>query len=300
MAGPLVTIGIPLVNEDVVEIELAVRSVYAQGLSDWELVFFCDGSSEERVRMLDSIDDERVSIVVNETSQGIASSLNRLADMANGKYIAILAADDMWTPDRLERQIARMEDADPPDVLAAQMVVISDSKTIEGAQKPARVPDSSRGWVEGTPISHATAVATTGWFRDHPYDTSLIRAQDRAFWIRSHKGSRIEILNDAVYYYRVPKPLSYRKYAWGSKYARQVIWRYGREVCSTPTVAIIYAKSLAKQAVIALASMLGRSDRLYYRRIDPISPAEIERHNLSLDTIRRTVVPGWPQPGAPT
>ncbi|MDR2997032.1 MAG: glycosyltransferase family 2 protein [Microbacterium sp.] len=294
MPGPLVTIGIPLVNEDMAEIRLAVRSVYAQSLPDWELVFFCDGSSAERVRMLEGIDDPRVSIIVNETSQGIASSLNRLADMATGKYIAILAADDMWTPDRLEKQIARMEEADAPDVLAAQMVVISDSVTVEGAQKPARVPNSSRGWVEGTPISHATAVARSGWFRDHPYDTRLIRAQDRAFWIRSHKGSRIEIMDEAVYFYRVPKPLSYRKYAWGSKYARQVIWRYGREVCSVPAVAVIYAKSLVKQAVVAAATLLGRSDRLYYRRIDPLTGPELEALRRDLEEISRTTVPGWP------
>ncbi len=293
MPTPRVTIGIPLVREPLNQIELAVRSVYAQTFPDWELVFFADGSPPEHIDFLRQIDDPRVRIVVNETSQGIASSLNRLADIAHGDYIAILAADDMWTPDRLDTQLGRLESPDAPDVLAAQMVIISDDDTIEGAQKPARIPATPRGWVEGTPISHATAIARTEWFRDHPYDETLIRAQDRAFWITAHEGSVIEILHEPVYYYRVPRPASYRKYAWSSRFARRVIWRYGRTICSTPTVLDIYARSMVKQAVTAVVALFGGSERLYRRRIDAMAEGDKETHRKNLKLIRSTAVPGW-------
>ncbi|WP_417505954.1 glycosyltransferase family 2 protein [Microbacterium sp.] len=288
-----VTVGIPMVREPLSQIELAVRSVYAQTFADWELVFFADGSPEEHIDLLRRIDDPRVRIIVNESSQGIASSLNRLADIADGKYIAILAADDMWTPQRLAIQVARLEEDDAPDVLAAQMVIISDDETVEGAQKPARIPDNARGWVEGTPISHATAMARSEWFRSHPYDESLIRAQDRAFWITAHRGSVIEILEEPVYYYRVPKPTSYRKYAWSSKFARRVIWKYGRTVLPTPAVVEIYARSIAKQMVTAAVAVFGGSERLYQRRIDPISEEQERAHLGTLAAIRATPVPGW-------
>ncbi|NYD54592.1 glycosyltransferase involved in cell wall biosynthesis [Microbacterium pseudoresistens] len=267
--------------------------MYAQTFTDWEVVFFLDASPPDRVEHIKKIDDPRVSYVVNDTRRGIGSHLNRLASMARGEYIAILAADDAWTPDRLTVQLQRLTQEDAPDVLAGQMIIISDSKTVEGAQKAAHVPDDARGWVAGTPISHATAMARTAWFRDHPYDESLIRAQDRAFWIEAHVGSTIEILPDVVYYYRVPKPLSYKKYAWSSKYARRVIWKYGRRVLSTPQVMKIYAESVVKQAIVALTTIGGGSSKLYYRRVDPLTPEEIARHQRIIEEVGRTEVPGW-------
>lgn len=293
MTQPLVTVGISMVREDFSEIELAIRSIYAQTVEDWELVVFLDGSPSEYLDRFQRIDDRRVTIHRNERSQGLAANLNRLAHVANGKYIAIIAADDLWTPDRLEVQLRRLEQDDAPDVLAAQMIVISDNLTIEGAQKRAMIPESPRGWVVGTPLSHATAMAKTSWFRQHPYDEALIRAQDRAFWIEAHQGSRIEILDDYVYYYRVPRPAKYRKYAWSSKYARQVIWRYGRKICSTREVIGIYVTSIAKQAVVALSTLVGGSSRLYYRRIDQLSRTEILHHGEILSNIQNTFVPGW-------
>jgi glycosyltransferase involved in cell wall biosynthesis len=297
MAQPLVTIGLPLVNEPLADVELAVRSIYAQDVVDWELIIFCDGSSDEHVARLRAISDSRVSIVRNPSPRGIGSNLNRLAHMATGKYIAILASDDLWAPDRLTVQLARLEGHNPPDVLAGQMIVISDSTTVEGAQKPAVVPESPRGWVASTPISHATAMARTEWFRDHPYDESLIRAQDRAFWITAHNGTSIEILDNEIYYYRVPKPISYRKYARSMRYTRRVIWTYGRKLCTIRELLSIFIESAIKQAITAVLTVAGGASMLYYRRIDPLTEDARRRHEKILRTISGTPVPGWDDAG---
>ncbi len=179
-----VTVGIPMVREPLSQIELAVRSVYAQTFADWELVFFADGSPDEHIDLLRSIDDPRVRIIVNESSQGIASSLNRLADIADGKYIAILAADDMWTPQRLAIQVARLEEDDAPDVLAAQMVIISDDETVEGAQKPARI-QTTRADGSRVPPSRMRRLWRVVSGFDHTHTTS--RSSERRI---VHSGSQ--------------------------------------------------------------------------------------------------------------
>lgn len=254
---PTFTIGIPMVNEPLAQIQLAIQSVFAQSLTDWELIFLCDASPDEHVTQLNTIEDIRARVIHFKQPGGIARSLNTLAREAKGRFIAILAADDAWPTDRLELQRARMDAPNPPDVLAGQMLVISDESSVEGMQRKAVLPRTTEGWVAGTPISHATAIATPEWFQQHPYDESLIRAQDRAFWITSHQNSTIEILDDFLYFYRVPKPIPYKKYAWSSKYARRVIWKYGPDVISHLKVIRILIESVLKQLATKVSTTFG-------------------------------------------
>lgn len=293
MNSPLVSIGLPLVNERIQDVEFAVRSIYAQSVSSWELFIFCDGSSDAHVRRLSEISDPRIRILRNPSSKGIAHSLNRLAQMARGEYLAILAADDAWVPNRLQIQLDRLTDSDAPDVLAGQMAIISDAHTVEGGQARAVIPSRTSGWVSGTPISHATAMARTRWFQEHPYDESLMRAQDRAFWITAHRGNKIEILDEILYYYRVPTIPNYRKYARSCSYARKVIRTYGHQVCPWRIVLAIYIKSLVKQGIIAIAYAAGRYPDVYRRRLIQMSDHEKQSHLENLSRVFETPVPGW-------
>lgn len=292
-ARPCFTIGIPLVNEPIRQIELAVRSIYAQSVTDWELILLCDETPPETVEHLKRITDPRVRVEAFAERGGIARSLNHLAKIANGRFIAILAADDAWPVKRLEVQQLRMLGPNPPDVLAGQMLIISDDFVVEGQQRKAVLPARSSGWVASTPISHATAIATVGWFREHPYDEKLLRAQDRAFWITSHKNSTIEIMDDIVYYYRVARPLNYRKYAMSSKYTRQAIRRHGPLVASRAEVLRIYFASILKQMAMLLSVTVGGTEVLYRRRIEPISDDLRRRTIAELRDIAVKEVPGW-------
>lgn len=294
MPTPLVTIGLPLVNEPIEDIEFAIKSIYAQSFTNWELIIFCDGSSDSHGDRLKEISDPRVTLVRNPTPTGIGRNLNRLASMARGEYIAILAADDAWPTNRLEIQLKHLTMPTAPDVSAGQMLIISDSETIQGGQPLAEIPNRESGWVSGTPISHATAMARTRWFQDHPYDESLLRAQDRAFWIIAHRGSSIEILDDILYYYRVPTLPNFKKYTRSCKFARRVIWNYGPRICSRGSVISIYLESFVKQTIVSLAYATGQFDKVYQRRLLELDHGVRGFHERQLGIISDTQVPGWP------
>ena len=51
------------------------------------------------------IKDDRISIYINEENMGLAATLNKLIDIAKGKYIARMDADDKSEPARLENQL---------------------------------------------------------------------------------------------------------------------------------------------------------------------------------------------------
>lgn len=88
----------------------SIRTVHAQTFSNWELLIVDDCSTDntdEVVRPF--LSDERIRYLKNEKNSGAAVSRNRALREAKGKWIAFLDSDDLWMPEKLERQINFME-----------------------------------------------------------------------------------------------------------------------------------------------------------------------------------------------
>lgn len=108
-----------------------IESVKAQTYTDWELIIVDDASTDNTDEVVSAFIKERhceepqgracheQSVVVaihgrihylkNEKNSGAAVSRNRALREARGKWIAFLDSDDLWAPDKLEKQIAFME-----------------------------------------------------------------------------------------------------------------------------------------------------------------------------------------------
>lgn len=92
-------------------IKETVESVLAQTRSDWELIIVDDCSTDNTDDVIASyLSDERIKYIKNEKNSGAAVSRNRALREAKGRWIAFLDSDDLWTPDKLEKQIKFMEE----------------------------------------------------------------------------------------------------------------------------------------------------------------------------------------------
>lgn len=87
----------------------SISSVLAQTYTAWELLIVDDCSTDNTAELLAAYKDERIHYMRNEQNLGAALTRNRALREAKGRYIAFLDADDLWLPDKLERQIAFME-----------------------------------------------------------------------------------------------------------------------------------------------------------------------------------------------
>ena len=90
-------------------IEETLKSVFAQTYTNWEVIIVDDCSTDNTLEILDKIKDKRVHVYVNEQNSGAAVSRNRALRKAKGQWIAFLDSDDLWKPEKLEKQIAFME-----------------------------------------------------------------------------------------------------------------------------------------------------------------------------------------------
>ena len=113
---PGVSIIVPFLDPLPSYFEEAIDSVLAQTYTDWELILIDDGSGPEALGIAErhaSADPERVRIVVSGTQRpaGISAARNAGIAVARADYLALLDADDVYLPQRLERHLAALEEA---------------------------------------------------------------------------------------------------------------------------------------------------------------------------------------------
>jgi glycosyltransferase involved in cell wall biosynthesis len=106
---PRVSITIPTYN-CAHFIERAIRSILAQSYTDYEIVIVDDGSTDNTRVVLAPFGD-RIRYIY-QANGGLSAARNTALAHAGGELIAYLDADDLWYPDRLERQVAFL-DANP-------------------------------------------------------------------------------------------------------------------------------------------------------------------------------------------
>lgn len=89
----------------------SIRSVLTQTYTNWELIIVDDCSTDDTDDVVKSFsDDSRIRYIKNENRCGAAVSRNRALKEATGKWIAFLDSDDLWLPEKLEKQIRFMNE----------------------------------------------------------------------------------------------------------------------------------------------------------------------------------------------
>lgn len=125
MAKDLVSI-IMLSHEKGEYAQDTVRSVFAQTYRNWEIIFMDDSSKDDTISVMMSLMEEdkalrsketgktiyssRIHVSQNVRKRGFGVSVNSALRDAKGRWIAFLNVGDLWEPEKLERQIAFMEE----------------------------------------------------------------------------------------------------------------------------------------------------------------------------------------------
>jgi len=87
-----------------------IESVQAQTYSNWEMIIVDDCSSDNTDEVVQSyLRDSRIRYIKNEKNSGAAVSRNTALSFAQGRWVAFLDSDDIWYPNKLEKQIAYMK-----------------------------------------------------------------------------------------------------------------------------------------------------------------------------------------------
>lgn len=221
----MVSVIIPVYNAEKY-IRDTVACVQRQTYTDWELVIVEDGSSDRTKEIIEEMTDERIRLIIPKQQGSAAVARNAGLAEARGRYIAFLDADDIWKPDKLEKEMAFMREK------AAAFVFTSYEYADEngvGKGKTARVPAqlTYREALKNTIIFTSTVLFDTAKIAKELLVMPDVKSEDTAAWwnILRHGYTAYGLDEVLVRYRRPANSLSSNKLA-----AVKRIWNLYRKV----------------------------------------------------------------------
>jgi len=177
----------------------AVESILKQTYKDFEFIIVDDASTDGTWNYLKSIKDKqslrssqvaglkRIKLIKNSKNLGLATSLNKALQKAQGEYVARMDADDVSLPTRLETQMKFMQKNPEVDICGSYVQVINeDGKVIGEIKKPIKDDEIKKELYRLTPLLHPTWFAKKNVFNKlHGYDERWDYVEDFEFLTRA-------------------------------------------------------------------------------------------------------------------
>jgi glycosyltransferase involved in cell wall biosynthesis len=212
MKMPLVSILIPAYNAEN-WIADSIRSATAQSWPRKEIIIVDDGSNDQTAAVARRFASKEVAVVSTE-NRGAAAARNCALQLSQGDYIQWLDADDLLAPDKVERQLAALQQTDDPRILLSSPWAYFKYRT-----ERARFMATSL-WQDLSPVEWLLRkmgenlhMQTATWLTSReladaagPWDTRLISDDDGEYFCRvllSSRGTRY-VPEAKVFYRKIP------------------------------------------------------------------------------------------------
>ena len=193
---PRVSVIIPAYNRYSLLIE-AIESVRAQTFTDYELLIVDDGSTDETPALANELDIHYMS----PTRTGMpGASRNRGAEAARGEYLGFLDSDDLWLPEKLEKQVAVLDShAEIPLVHTRELWKRGEKTVSQKGQNHRREGDVFRDALWKCTIGPSTVLMRKGVFMElGGFDETLEVAEDYEFWLRLTSRYPVFYIDEAL------------------------------------------------------------------------------------------------------
>lgn len=216
----LVSVIIPVYNSGRV-IESTLKSVFAQTYKDIEIVLVDDCSTDNSREVIEKLQNEHHEIIYyrQQTNQGAGAARNKALELANGQYVAFLDADDLWKPEKIQKQINLLHEKKGSFSFTAIEMIDCEGKIVKKKRKVKEQIDY-KFLLKNTMIATSTVVVDRNIHGD--FRMPLRRGgQDYATWLMLLRNEIFAYgIDEALEQYRVgdSNSLSAKK----SKSIRQV------------------------------------------------------------------------------
>ncbi len=179
----LVSVIIPTFNRAVL-LKRALKSVYKQTLSEYEVIVIDDGSTDDSAEMIQA---EFPDVhYYYQSNSGVSSARNKGLDVAKGEWVAFLDSDDEWLPGKLEKQFSLLELSPEQKVCHTEEIWIRNGVRVNQMKKHRK----TGGWIfpqclplcamsPSSIVVHRSVFDDVGFF-----DVELPACEDYDLWLR--------------------------------------------------------------------------------------------------------------------
>lgn len=196
MTTPLISVIVPVYNGENFLPE-AINSIRQQNYTPLEIIIVDDGSTDNTAQVADTLGSD--IRYIRQKNAGPAAARNAGLRIARGEVIAFLDVDDLWPPNKLEIQLARLQEDPQPDIVLGRVQFLK----LPGAEDiniQFESPDNTLvNAYLGSGVFKKSIFEKVGMF-----DASLRYSEDQDWFLRAREQqASIIILKEITLYYRL-------------------------------------------------------------------------------------------------
>jgi glycosyltransferase involved in cell wall biosynthesis len=186
----------------------AIESVLNQTFQDFELIIVDNYSNDDTESVVGAYHDQRIRSIKNHNNGFVSINRNFGIEKAKGEYIAFLDDDDLWLPEKLEKQVKLMDSNKELGLVYSDCYIMDDAgslweKTYFASRKPIRGA-ALKGLLQENTIAILTAmVRKEALDRVGGFSTKYIIAQDYDLWLRIVQDYPIDFIDEPLAKYRL-------------------------------------------------------------------------------------------------
>jgi len=182
-----------------------LESVFAQTLTDWELIIADDGSADATRGYLRRIAERpRVRVLWLEHSGRATVATNAAIREARGEYVAFLDSDDLWRPEKLARQIASLRRSARCGWSYTRFMIVDTSGRITNPL-PRGTHPARGGWIRESLLGGETVIAQPSVLVSRAllqelgaFDEGLRMCYDQDLWFRLAARSEVDAVDEPL------------------------------------------------------------------------------------------------------
>lgn len=125
----LVSVIIPAYNAESY-IFKAIQSILNQTYTNFEIIITDDCSTDSTYEVISAIEDSRIFLYQNHKNAGVAATLNNCILNSKGEFIAVMHADDIAMPERLQKQVSLLNNNKNIDVIGSNYILIDEKDDV--------------------------------------------------------------------------------------------------------------------------------------------------------------------------
>ena len=206
LAAPKISVLMPVYNAEKY-MEESIESVLNQTFRDFEFIIINDGSNDSSLSLLKKYKkkDKRIIILDNKKNLGLHISLNRGLNIAKGKYIARMDADDISLRDRFMIQFDYMEKHPEIFLIGGSAIIIDENGEKMGALLKGDNPNRIRKKLQkSNPLIHPSIIFRNT--HEFFYREKFVCSEDYDLYLRMiSKGKMLQNIEPFLIRYRISK-----------------------------------------------------------------------------------------------
>ena len=181
----------------------AINSITKQTFENWELIFFDNNSKDNSEKIVKSFKDSRIKYFKSDRLLNLYDARNLAVKKTNGDYISFLDTDDMWTKDKLEKQINFIKKNSNYKILYSNYYVLKNNEKQIMYKNELPSGFITQKLLDFYGIGINTAFLDKSIFEQYNFKEDLNIIGDFDFFIHTSKKFEIGYISDPLTFYRI-------------------------------------------------------------------------------------------------